>query len=139
VVQSLWGKTVFFIGTCALIVAGANSEINPAVVEATMHSERVRCSGPGVVVYPNDRLLILDGQVIRFPIYDVMGQYPSRVVMRLDEVDRVFVFHPQRQAIGQDQTVSYRMDQISDPGFKPRQLKCQKSEKLAQRPGSGLL
>jgi hypothetical protein len=130
--QSLWGKSLFFMSTCALIVAGANSEINPAVVEAAMHFDKVRCLGPGVVLYPNDRLLILDGRVLRFPIQDVMGQYPSRVVMRLQERGKVFVLHPKKQ----NNMVSYRMDQVSDPGFKPRQLKCVQDEKLAQLPDS---
>jgi hypothetical protein len=121
------------MSTCALIVAGANSEINPAVVEAAMHFENVRCHGPGVVLYPNERLLILDGRVLRFPIQDVMGQYPSRVVMRLQEQGKVFVLHPKKQ----EKQVSYRMDQVSDPGFRPRQLKCILDGKLAQLPGSG--
>ena len=120
--KALWGKTLFFVGTCALIVAGANSEINPAAVEAAIQGARVRCDGAGVVYFPQARILVLDGAVYRFPAESVKGRFPGRVEMRDAFSGESFLVRADQGWMGQ---ARYSFDQVTNPNFKIRLLDCE--------------
>ena len=118
---ALWNKTLFVVGTCALIVAAANSEINLAAVEAATYGPRIRCDGPGVTYFPQARLLVLDEMPYRFRPEDVSGRLPTRVVLSDGFTGDAFVIRARGSSIESNR---YTIDRVSDPNFKPRNLDC---------------
>jgi hypothetical protein len=120
--KALWGKTLFFVSMGALIVAGANSEINPIVVEESGAGGRMRCEGPGITFLPQARTLILDGSVRQFRTEDVKGRFPGRVSLRDALTGESFLI---RADSGWASTSRYVFDQVSNPNFKIRLLDCE--------------
>ena len=123
--KALWGKTLFFVGTCALIVAGANSEINPAAVEAAGVGGRVLCEGDGITFLPQSRRVVLDGVVHQFRDEDVKGHFPGRVSLRDALTGESFLI---RADAGWAAPSRFVFDQVSNPNFKIRLLDCEGSK-----------
>ena len=138
--RALWGKVLFFVGICALVVAGANSEINPTAVEAAAHGiSRVRCDGPGVVFFPLFRILVVDGAVFRFPPTDVKGHFPGQLELRDSSSGKSFLLRvneggqesklpvqwktPKTFSAGSG-LYRYQFDALSSPHFQSRLLDC---------------
>ena len=116
---ALWSKTLFVIGTCALIVAAANSEINATAVEAAGFESRVRCTGLGVTYFPNERLLIVDDVPFRFRHEEATGEFPSAVTLRDTFTGEAFVIHPSGAGL-----TRHSIARVSDPNFGSRDLDC---------------